>query len=345
MFKLRNAAIDTTLHVFLFELNNVAILIQRNSRAEYAPHIATHSAGIHAQAAANITGNTVHPLKAGNAVTSRKCSKLLQLYTGTGHNVATIEFKLLKLTAAGVNNCATNTTLTHNDVRATANNVNRDATVLEEVDNRLHLLKGAGLNPILSFTTHAHCCMLTHGLIEAVVDVLTAFLLHLCQDAQICGNLCTGFVYITGTEGDEHVSRAQSITHNMVSQAQVRQEACIHRTIFKNSVNNRLTTDTGNRRLACGVHISHIELVNILQHLAEIITQQLRTGIAVGLEQNYQTLGLQALGGLQCSGNFRGVMAIVIHNAVIAGKVLSFKATASTCKAYQTTGNAGKITT
>ena len=150
-------------------------------------------------------------------------------------------------------------------------------------------------------------------------------------------------MYITGSQGDEEIAGAQDIAYLVVSQGEVRQELRIHRPILLYGIHDSLTADSGNGRLTGRVDICYIELIHVLQYPTEVIAQQLGARVAVRLEQYNQSLRFQALGSLQSCRNFGGVVTIVIHDAVVTGQVLGFKASASTGETYQSARDAGEV--
>ena len=221
--------------------------------------------------------------------------------------------------------------------------MHRNIAVLEEIDHVLHGLHAVGLHPVLGIATYTQGGVLAHGFIQAGREVAAAFGLHLGEHAQVCSNLGAGLVHIACTQGQEQVAGLQLVAYHMVSLGKVRQEEGIHRAILLHGVHDGLAGDAGNRQLAGGVDIGYEKFVHILQHSAEVIAQQLGARIAVRLEENHQTVRLQALGCLHCGGNFRGVVPVVVHNAVVAGKVFGFETAACAGEGGQTAGYACEI--
>ena len=346
MFKGGNAAVAGGFHGVLGVFDHFAVFIQSGGGGEYLPHIAAHAAGIHAQAAAYAAGDAIHPFKAGDAVLCSKGGQLLELHAGTGQDGGFVdELQLLEFTAIGVNHGAADTAIAHHEVGATPHYVHGNVAILEVVDHVLHGLHAVRLNPVLGLAAHAEGGVLAHGFVQAGREVAAAFGLHFGENAQVLGNPGAGFMHIACTQGQEKVTRLQLVAHHMVSQRHFREEEGIGRAVLLHGIHDGLAGDAGDGQLAGRVYICHKQFVHAVQHAAEIIAQQLGAGEAVRLEEDDQAIRVQALGCLYCGGDFRGVVTVVVHDAVVLGKVLGLEAAAGAGKGGKAAADAGEVCT
>src|SRR5262249_33024832 len=134
----------------------VAVRIDEADADHLTEGFAAHRAGIHAQGAADVAGDSFEPLEAADLGIARRVGELLLLHPDTGVNLAVFDFDLLELTAGEMNDHTANAAVAHEQVRAAAHDEEGNLIQRAETHETGESLFGFGFGPKLRRATNSH---------------------------------------------------------------------------------------------------------------------------------------------------------------------------------------------
>ena len=94
----------------------LTVFVEITNAHDVFKSLRAHCAGVHAQAAADCAGNTLHPLKSTKSSCLTRVGDLSQFRADTCADFVAIDLDLVEIAAAGMNHHATNATVAHEQI-------------------------------------------------------------------------------------------------------------------------------------------------------------------------------------------------------------------------------------
>ena len=336
LFKLGHAAVvvgDLGERLFL----DAAVGVDEADADDLVEGFAAHRACIHADGAAEIAGDALHPFKTANACIARGAGDFFEPCSRACGNEVAAGGHVFKV-ALGVDHRATDAAVFDEEIGATTDDADGDGSRAQVAH---HFGKGgfiARLDPVLRGAADEPGGVAVHGLVEARDTTAVGFEdgAEFFQHGQVARDAAADFVHIARTEGDEEIAGAEGIAHFVSCDGHGGRAAGLGVVVLQlHFFENRLAADAGQWFLAGRIDVGDKELVHVAKTGAELLFQKLRAAVAVRLEEADDAFGVEPLGCGQCGGDFAGVVAVVVHHGEALAAVADFKAALGPTEAAQ----------
>src|SRR5262249_47549889 len=168
----------------------ISLGVQITNTRNVFESLRAHRTGIHAQSAPDCAWNSFHPFEPSKICRSRRVSDLPQLYARACSDFAPVDPNFLKIAAVWMNDYPADAAVSHEKIRASSDNKQRQMFVAAKTNQLREGLFRARLDPKLRGTANPQSCMVRERLVKAGLPLFASnffffFLGFTCSGADL----------------------------------------------------------------------------------------------------------------------------------------------------------------